>query len=116
MVEHQYKLNELYFTLEGTFGLFHPKLKPVKGQQETDEQPAVLIPRHAVFGDYQILLDTYPCVDFCPFSPNSNTPEQIKRELGRDGDVDEWRVMCLDKDDYTDLCELYPETKQNLLL
>lgn len=76
----------------------------------------MLIPRHAIFGDYQILLDTYPCVDFCPFNPNKYTPEKIKQDLGRDCDVEEWRVMCLDKGDLTDLCELYPETKQNLLL
>ena len=37
LVEHQYKLTELFFTLEGTFGLLHPKLKSFKGLQEMDE-------------------------------------------------------------------------------
>ena len=32
LVEPQYKLTELFFTLEGTFGLYHPKLKRFKGQ------------------------------------------------------------------------------------
>jgi len=73
LVEPMYKMTELFFTIEGTFGLYHPKLKPIKNKKDL-EQPAVLIPRHAVFGDYQLLLDSYPCVEKSPFIPNGDTP------------------------------------------
>jgi hypothetical protein len=46
-------MQEIYFTMEGTFGIYHPTLK-VKGKygKKDLEEPAILIPRHAVFGDY----------------------------------------------------------------
>lgn len=50
LVRPQYKMHEIFFIMEGSFAIYHPSLK-VKGKHEND-QPAVLMPRHAVFGDY----------------------------------------------------------------
>lgn len=93
-------MTELIFTLEGAFGIYPTKIKPFKGQLEADEQPAVLVTRHNVFGDYQLLFDLYPHMEFCPFRPNMHTEKEIVQELGPDGNVDEWRVMCLAAEDF----------------
>ena len=114
LVEAQYKVMEIYFTLEGAFGIFNPKLKPWKGQPQADEQPAVLLPRHTVFGDYQLLFDLYPRMEFCPFSPGQCTSKANMKELGADGKVSEWRAMCLAAEDFEELCELYPDTAESL--
>lgn len=36
LVEPMYKMTELFFTIEGTFGLYHPKLKPIKGKKDLE--------------------------------------------------------------------------------
>ena len=108
LVKPQYKMVEIYFTMEGSFGCYHPTLK-VKGKHEIEE-PAILMPRHAVFGDYQLLFDLYPRMEFCPFVPGRKTEEQHKLDLGEDYDVEEFRVMCLKEDIFRDLCDLYPQT------
>ena len=82
LVKPQYKMTEIYFTIEGSFALYHPNLK-IKGQHEI-QQPAVLMPRHAVYGDYQLLFDLYPRMEFCPFVPNQQTPDEQLIELGED--------------------------------
>ena len=105
---------ELFFTMEGSFGLYHPTLK-IKGKFES-EQPAVLMPRHGVFGDYQLLFDIFPKCEFCPFIPSKATNLETMAQLGADGHVEEHRVMCLSKEKFTDLCELYPQTAESLKL
>ena len=35
LVRPQYKMQELYFTMEGAFGLYHPTLK-IKGKAQID--------------------------------------------------------------------------------
>ena len=49
---------EIFFTMEGSFGLYHPTLK-IKGKYAM-EQPAILMPRYSVYGEYQLLFDLYP--------------------------------------------------------
>ena len=68
------------------------------------------MPRHAVFGDYQLLLDLYPNVEVCPFVPAISTRPELKEDLGEDAVVDEFRIMCLKSDVFSELCELYPAT------
>ena len=72
------------------------------------------MPRHAVFGDYQLLFDLYPRMEFCPFIPNRTTPPHFLEDLGEDAEVDEFSVMCLEGDVFMDLCELYPQTASSL--
>lgn len=42
------------------------------------------------------------------------TRPEIQEELGEDGYVDEFRIMCLDGEVFNDLCELYPQTAESL--
>ena len=112
LVRPQYKMVEIYFTMEGSFGCYHPTLK-IKGKHEIEE-PAILMPRHGVFGDYQLLFDLYPRMEFCPFVPGRTTDAQTLKDLEQDGEVEEFRVMCLSADDFNQLCDLYPQTQESL--
>ena len=98
--------------MEGSFALYHPQLK-IKGKHEI-ESPAILMPRHAVFGEYQMLFDLYPRIEFCPFVPNSKTPKETIKDLGDDAYVEEYRAMCLDGEVFLNLCKLYPQTAESL--
>lgn len=51
--------------MEGGFALYNPSVK-VKGLTEVKE-PVVLMPRNTVFGDYQLLFDLYPRMEFSPY-------------------------------------------------
>ena len=72
LVRPEYKMEHVFFTLEGAFGLYHPTLK-IKGRATID-QPAVALSRYTVYGDYQLLFDLYPRMEFCPFTPSYDTP------------------------------------------
>ena len=57
-------MTELYFICEGTFGLYNPKLKR-KIKNKTERLPAfVVLPKYRIYGDYQILHDVFPTIDF----------------------------------------------------
>ena len=98
LVKPQYKMTEIFFTMEGSFGLYHPTLK-IKGKSAI-EQAAVIFPRFNVFGDYQLLFDLEPMAEFCTFVPGATTTKDILKELGDDGNVEEYRVMCLKEEDF----------------
>lgn len=66
------------------------------------------MPRYAVFGDYQLLFDLYPRMEFCPYMISRSTPPAVLEDLGEEAEVEEHSVMCLEGDVFTDLCELYP--------
>lgn len=112
LVRADYKMDQIYFTIEGGFALYHPTLK-VKGKHSIDE-PAVVLSRYTVFGDYQLLFDLYPRMEFCPFVPNLHTKAQIMEDLGKDAKAEEFRVMCLEGDVFERLCSLYPQTAESL--
>ena len=61
-----------------------------------------------------MLFDLYPRVDFCPYVPNKCSNRSILKELGQDASVDEYRVMCLSKEDFLNLCDFYPLTAESL--
>ena len=55
-------------------------------------------------------------MEFCPFVPNyKSISRETLKELGeQDCDVEEFRVMCLSKDNFEELCDLYPKTAESL--
>jgi len=108
----RYKLDELYLTMEGGFALFHPDIQVV-GTFNLNE-PAVLMPRYAVYGDYHVLFNLYARMDFAPFIPGRTTTPQMIADLGKDAFVEEYRCMCLKAEVFKKLCALYPATEESL--
>ena len=108
----EYKLEYMYFTIVGAFGIFHPNLK-VKGRAAM-ETPAVALARSSVFGDYQLLFDLYPRVELAPFTMNKSISKLVRQQLGEDLLVEEYGVMCIVAETFMKLCELYPESAEVL--
>ena len=62
----------------------------------------------AVFGDYAILHDLRSNISF--------RTTEYEQEVGTDGNVyerDATELMCVRKDVFLNLCELYPKTEEN---
>ena len=80
----------------------------------------MLLPRHTVYGDYQILFDLYPNCDFSTYVPDERFPEEKSfyahmqlpdEDLEPEG---EYVLMQVEASRLKNLCELYPETSDNL--
>ena len=63
-----------------------------------------------------MVFDLYPMVEFCPFVPQSNTPDEVIEKLGDDANVSVFNVMCLDDEHFEELCDLYPDSKETIAL
>jgi len=61
--------------MEGGFCLYNTDIK-AKGQVRVNE-PAVLLPRHQIYGDYELIFDLYPRMEFSPYLPGRSTTHQI---------------------------------------
>jgi len=103
-------MTEVYFVTDGCFGLFNKKMKT----PSEPLSPFLVLPRHTVYGDYQILYDLHPTMDLRTISNFiflENTTHKIKKE---DQDCNEFVVMCLDAEKLRKICELYPETAKSI--
>ena len=63
-------MEELCFILEGAFGLYHPNIRILK---QRELEPAVILKKSSVFGDYQLLFDLKTCMELCPYVPGRYT-------------------------------------------
>ena len=54
------KMNELFFTMQGGFGLYNK----LKSDPRRPMPPFIVMGSHTTYGDYQLLFDLYPNMDF----------------------------------------------------
>ena len=94
-------MTELCFILEGVFGLYHPNGRICK---QKDLEPAIILKKSSVFGDYQLLFDLNTYMEMCPYVPGRYTSEKIKDLLEFDCETQDYRLMCLKKEDFEELC------------
>ena len=104
----EYKMTQMYFILEGGFGLYNPAIKQ-KGTHENNN-PFVVMKRNSIYGDYQLAFDLYPMMEFSPYVMNNETPQEVASQLGEDAELTTFNVMCLDGEKFLELCELYEES------
>ena len=57
---HGIKMSEMFFVVQGGFGLYNT----VKNDPRVSILPVVVIGSHKTYGDYQLLFDLYPNMDF----------------------------------------------------
>ena len=105
-------MTQMYFIIGGGFGLYNPAVKE-KGTH-TNNNPFVIMKRHSIFGDYQLMFDLYPMMQFSPFGHSNITPKSVIAKLGEDAEVDVHNVMCLEGEIFENLCDLYPDSKQTI--
>ena len=105
-----HKLNEMCFIMEGPFGLY----STVQRDPTRLQPPFVVLQRHTVYGDYQILLDLKPNMVLRTLV-HDNRLEHIMSQIPKeDLTCEEYVVMCLDAEKLQDLAELYPATADSL--
>ena len=109
-------MNYFFFITQGLFALTNKiKINPSKPYR-----PFLILPRNTVYGDYQILFDLYPNCDFRTYVPDSKFPEEKANyeNIGLpDEDIEpegEYVLMQVESSILKNLCELYPETSDNL--
>ena len=68
----QYEMDYIYFTMEGGFALHSQQAKIDKVINDTN--PFLVMRRHSVFGDYQLMFDLSARFEFRAFIPNKMTP------------------------------------------
>jgi hypothetical protein len=96
------KFRELVFIREGAVGIYD-----VKGKG-----PYVILPKHSFFGDYQMLFELKSVYNYKTYVKYDRTLSPCQNEAQQATTV----FMCLNKNVFKDLCELYPKTADNLKL
>ena len=110
IVSNGIKMTELYFVMDGCFGLYNKRQK-----NPTDPLPPfIVLPRYSIYGDFQILHDLYPTIDMRTYIYDHRHEDVINTIPKDDIVVDEYVVMCLDSEKLNNLCDLYPKTGKDL--
>lgn len=104
---------ELYFIRQGIVEVHNNEMdydydsanhedsgKPYKHQRE----PVLYLPKYSYFGDYQILLNLKSNLEFRTHLSEGQTVEETPDIL----------FMCCDSEVLMNLCELFPQTCQNI--
>lgn len=93
----------MYFIRQGLVEVFnndHDELH--KGK------PILYLPKYSYFGDYQILHNLKSNIIFRTLS---HTGDESKRQKEQEMDI---LFMCVDRDTLLELCDLFPQTAENI--
>ena len=110
LVSYKSSVKELYFIQQGQIEVLNAEHDEINKQT-----PILFLPQYSYFGDYQILLNL-----------KSNLVFKSKEAMVNDGSQDELSVkpiandeiihfMCIQKQDFLNICEFFPRTKENLI-
>ena len=72
------------------------------------EKPILYLPKYSYFGDYQILYNLKSNIVF------KTLPHLDERKNGPADPMPDIIFMCISKKDLLDLCELFPQTAENI--
>ena len=94
----------MYFIRQGLVEVYNNE------NDEVDkEKPILYLPKYSYFGDYQIL---YNLKSNILFKTLAHTPEDKKN--GNFEPMPDIIFMCISKDVLQELCELFPQTADNI--
>ena len=72
-------------------------------------KPILYLPKYSYFGDYQILHNLKSNIIFRTLTPAST--DESKRKKEQEMDI---LFMCIDREVLLELCELFPQTAENI--
>lgn len=79
------------------------------------DQPILYLPKFSYFGDYQILLNLKSNVVIRTYdTPENKAAKKEGRQPDQENKLQHVMFMCVDKDSLMDLCDLFPQTKDNI--
>ena len=108
---HGVKMRELFFCVRGGFGLYN---KYCQADPRRPVPPFAVIASVKTHGDYQLLFDLYPNMDFKTYVHDFRHAAVENYLRQEDFDATEYVVMELDADIFQELCQLYPRTCTSL--
>lgn len=79
------------------------------------DQPILYLPKFSYFGDYQILLNLKSNVVIRTYdTPENKLARKENGQPDQENKLQNIIFMCVDKDSLMDLCDLFPQTKDNI--
>ena len=94
----------MYFIRQGLVEVYNNENDEVQ-----KEKPILYLPKYSYFGDYQIL---YNLKSNIVFKTLAHTPEDKKNAISEP--MPDIYFMCIAKDILNDLCDLFPQTAENI--
>lgn len=104
VISFKSNVKEMYFIRQGLVEVFNNE-----NDEVLKEKPILYLPKYSYFGDYQIL---YNLKSNIVFKTLAHTPDDKK--VGISEPMPDIIFMCIGKDVLNDLCDLFPQTAENI--
>ena len=100
----------MYFVRQGIIEVYNDN-----DDAKDNYNPILLLPKFSYFGDYQIL---YNLKSILVFKTMEKIPKQLqdkaKNIIVNESNLPDTYFMCVAKDVLEELCELFPQTAENI--
>ena len=107
VISYKSNVKEMYFIRQGLVEVYNNENDELKEGKET---PILYLPKYSYFGDYQILNNLKSNI---VFKTLANKPDDNKGGAQTEM-LPDIIFMCIEKSKLIDLCELFPQTAQNI--
>ena len=104
VISFKSNVKEMYFIRQGLVEVFNNE-----NDEVLKEKPILYLPKYSYFGDYQIL---YNLKSNIVFKTLAHTPDDKK--VGMSEPMPDIIFMCIGKDVLNELCDLFPQTAENI--
>lgn len=104
VISYKSNFKEMYFIRQGLVEVYNNE-----NDENEKEKPILYLPKFSYFGDYQIL---YNLKSNIVFKTLANAPED--KRVSNNEQMPDIIFMCISKDDLLELCELFPQTAENI--
>ena len=104
VISYKSNVKEMYFIRQGLVEVFNNENDEVE-----KDKPILYLPKYSYFGDYQILYNlksnlVFKTLAHTPDNKAQQQPEQLPDII----------FMCISKDVLCELCDLFPQTAENI--
>lgn len=104
VISYKSNVKEMYFIRQGLVEVFNNE-----NDENQKEKPILYLPKFSYFGDYQILSNLKSNIVFKTLSPNNEDDRS-----GTTEPMPDIIFMCISKNELLELCELFPQTAENI--
>ena len=104
VISYKSNVKEMYFIRQGLVEVYNNENDEIQ-----KEKPILYLPKFSYFGDYQILYNLKSNIVFKTL-PHSNE----ERKNGPADPMPDIIFMCISKNELQDLCDLFPQTAENI--
>jgi len=104
VIAYKSNVKEMYFIRQGLVEVYNNENDEIH-----KEKPILYLPKNSYFGDYQIL---YNLKSNIVFKTLAHTPDEKKPATNEP--MPDIIFMCISKDALLELCDLFPQTAENI--